>query len=161
MYNLVLVQKLTGGMLLSRNKDFLVFYRGKDFLSPEVAEALLEKERLAKTLQDEEEQARLRASVSFTAGVAISDSSRTTGTLGETLDADARWGKRLDDKDKETVMREAEIVRHADLVRKLEKKLVFVSSANQVTFVKSIFLLEIQEFSLCNILEIQESSERQ
>lgn len=161
MYNLVLVQKLTGGMLLSRNKDFLVFYRGKDFLSPEVAEALLEKERLAKTLQDEEEQARLGASVSLTAGVATIDSSRTAGTLGETLDADARWGKRLDDKDKETVMREAEIVRHADLVRKLENKLAFVSSANQVTFIKSIFLLEIQEFSICNILEIQESSERQ
>ncbi|OIS98858.1 PREDICTED: CRM-domain containing factor CFM3A, chloroplastic/mitochondrial-like [Nicotiana attenuata] len=119
------IKKLTGGMLLSRNKDFLVFYRGKDFLSPEVAEALLEKETLAKTLQDEEEQARLRASVSLTAGVATIDSSRTAGTLGETLDADARWGKRLDDKDKENVMREAEIVRHADLVRKLEKKLAF------------------------------------
>ncbi|KAL0414404.1 UNVERIFIED_CONTAM: CRM-domain containing factor CFM3A, chloroplastic/mitochondrial [Sesamum radiatum] len=55
------LKRLTGGMLLSRNKDFLVYYRGKDFLSPDVAEALLEKERLAKALQDEEEQARLRA----------------------------------------------------------------------------------------------------
>ncbi|KAA8548752.1 hypothetical protein F0562_000436 [Nyssa sinensis] len=52
------IKKLTGGVLLSRNKDFLVFYRGKDFLSPDVAEALLEKERLAKTLQDGEERAR-------------------------------------------------------------------------------------------------------
>ncbi|KAH0638130.1 hypothetical protein KY289_038045 [Solanum tuberosum] len=119
------IKKLTGGMLLSRNKDFLVFYRGKDFLSPEVAEALLEKERLAKTLQDEEEKARLRASLLLTAGVTTINSSRTAGTLGETLDADARWGKRLDDKDKENVMREAELLRHGDLVRKLEKKLAF------------------------------------
>lgn len=119
------IKKLTGGMLLSRNKDFLVFYRGKDFLSPEVAEALLEKERLAKVLQDEEEKARLRASVLLTAGVATINSSRTAGTLEETLDADARWGKRLDDKDKENVMREAEILRHGNLVRKLEKKLAF------------------------------------
>ncbi|XP_055813637.1 CRM-domain containing factor CFM3A, chloroplastic/mitochondrial-like [Solanum dulcamara] len=119
------IKKLTGGMLLSRNKDFLVFYRGKDFLSPEVAEALLEKERLAKSLQDEEEKARLRASVLLTAGVATVDSSRTAGTLGETLDADARWGKRMDDKDEENVMREAEILRHGDLIRKLEKKLAF------------------------------------
>lgn len=119
------IKKLTGGMLLSRNKEFLVFYRGKDFLSPEVAEALLEKERLAKALQDEEEKARLRASVSLTAGVATINSSRTAGTLGETLDADARWGKRLDDKDKENVMREAELLRHGNLVRKLEKKLAF------------------------------------
>lgn len=121
-------------MLLSRNKDFLVFYRGKDFLSPEVAEALLEKERLAKSLQDEEEKARLRASVLLTAGVATVDSSRTAGTLGETLDADARWGKRLDDKDKENVMREAEILRHGDLIRKFEKKLAFVSSAKSGYF---------------------------
>lgn len=119
------IKKLTGGMLLSRNKDFLVFYRGKDFLSPEVAEALLEKERLAKTLQDEEEKARLRASLNLTAGVTTINSSRTAGTLGETLDADARWGKRLDDKHKENVMREAELLRHGDLVRKLEKKLAF------------------------------------
>ncbi|XP_010450030.1 PREDICTED: CRM-domain containing factor CFM3B, chloroplastic-like [Camelina sativa] len=56
------IKRLTGGMLLSRNKDFLVFYRGKNFLSLDVAEALMEKERLARTLQDEEEQARLRAS---------------------------------------------------------------------------------------------------
>ncbi|KAE8731900.1 hypothetical protein F3Y22_tig00002478pilonHSYRG00007 [Hibiscus syriacus] len=75
------------GMFLSRNKDFLVFYRGKNFLSADVAEALLERERLAKSLQDVEEQARLRAS-----------------------------GK---------VMKEAEMLRHANLVRKLEKNLAF------------------------------------
>ena len=124
------MQKLTGGSLLSRNKDFLVFYRGKDFLSPEVAEALLEKERLAKALQDEEEQARLRASTMVTPNVEIHDESGTAGTLEETLDANTRWGKILDDCDKENVMREAEVLRHADLIRKLEKKLAFVSSLN-------------------------------
>lgn len=128
-------------MLLSRNKDFLVFYRGKDFLSPEVAEALLEKERLAKTLQDEEEKARLRASLNLTAGVTTINSSRTAGTLGETLDADARWGKRLDDKHKENVMREAELLRHGDLVRKLEKKLAFVSSAKARLLLLKAYLL--------------------
>ncbi|KAK3009176.1 hypothetical protein RJ639_013516 [Escallonia herrerae] len=119
------IKNLTGGMILSRNKDFLVFYRGKDFLSPDVAEALLEKERLAKDLQDEEEQARLRSSAFFTPSIERTDDSGIAGTLGETLSADARWGKKLDDQDKEKVMREAEVVRHANLVRKLEKKLAF------------------------------------
>ncbi|GMP77277.1 hypothetical protein CsSME_00033599 [Camellia sinensis var. sinensis] len=119
------IKKLTGSVLLSRNKDFLVFYRGKNFLSPEVAEALLEKERLAKTLQDEEEQARLKASALVMPNVEINGESRTTGTLEETLDANARWGKRLDDHDKAKVMKEAEVLRHADLVRKLERKLAF------------------------------------
>ncbi|KAI3469690.1 hypothetical protein Pfo_026353 [Paulownia fortunei] len=119
------LKRLTGGVLLSRNKDFLVYYRGKDFLSPDVAEALLEKERLAKALQDEEEQARLRASVLVTPSVEETDESGTAGTLKETLDADTRWGKQLDDDHKEKVMKEAEVLRHANLVRKLEKKLAF------------------------------------
>ncbi|KAL0388484.1 UNVERIFIED_CONTAM: CRM-domain containing factor CFM3A, chloroplastic/mitochondrial [Sesamum radiatum] len=119
------MQRLTGGMLLSRNKDFLVYYRGKDFLSPDVAEALLEKERLAKALQDEEEQARLRALALIAPTVEETDESGTAGTLKETLDADTRWGKRLDDDHKEKVMREAEVLRHANLVRKLENKLAF------------------------------------
>ncbi|XVE81755.1 hypothetical protein DITRI_Ditri15bG0091000 [Diplodiscus trichospermus] len=119
------IKKLTGGMLLSRNKDFLVFYRGKNFLSPDVAEALLERERLAKSLQDEEEQARLRASALFVPSTKVAEQPRAAGTLGETLDADARWGKRLDGHHKEKVMKEAEILRHANLVRKLERNLAF------------------------------------
>ncbi|WOH12762.1 hypothetical protein DCAR_0832270 [Daucus carota subsp. sativus] len=119
------IKKLTGGMLLSRNKDFLVFYRGKNFLTPEVSEALLEKERLAKSLQDEEEQARLRSSTFYKPMIEPADDFGTAGTLGETLDAKARWGKILNDEDKEKVMKEAEVARHANLVKKLEKKLAF------------------------------------
>ncbi|KAJ9182218.1 hypothetical protein P3X46_006239 [Hevea brasiliensis] len=119
------IKKLTGGMLLSRNKDFLVFYRGKDFLSPDVSETLLERERLAKSLQDKEEQARLRASALVIQSSGTMEQSGTAGTLQETLDADAKWGKSLDDNHREKFMREVEIARHANLVRKLESKLVF------------------------------------
>ena len=105
-------------MILSSNKDYLVFYRGKDFLAPEVTEALLERERLAKTLQDKEEQARLRASSSVVSNFEIADEPGTAGTLGETLEADARWGNRLDQDHMEKMMRAAEMARHADLVRK-------------------------------------------
>lgn len=119
------LKRLTGGMLLSRNKDFLVFYRGKNFLSPDVAEALLEQERLAKTLQDEEEQARFRAFSLVSPVLREPNELGTAGTLKETLDADSRWGKRLDEYNKSKVMREAELLRHANLVKKLEKKLDF------------------------------------
>ncbi|KDP40278.1 hypothetical protein JCGZ_02276 [Jatropha curcas] len=119
------IKKLTGGTLLSRNKDFLVFYRGKDFLSPDVAEALVERERLAKSLQDEEEQARLRAAALVVQSAETMEQSGTAGTLEETLDANARWGKNLDNKHSEKIMREAEIARRAKLVRKLESKLAF------------------------------------
>lgn len=121
------MQKLTGGTIITRNKDFIIFYRGKDFLSPDVTEALLERERLAKDLQDEEEQARLLASSSITSDFETIEQPGTAGTLGETLEADARWGKRLDDEDRNKMMRAAEAARHADLVRKLELKLHLVS----------------------------------
>ncbi|KAI3799712.1 hypothetical protein L1987_35011 [Smallanthus sonchifolius] len=119
------IKKLTGGILLSRNKDFLVFYRGKDFLSPDVSEALLEKEKLAKSLQDEEEQARLRASTFITPRVETQDQTGSAGTLSETLDANARWAKRLDDDYKQKVLQEAETLKQANLIRKLERKLRF------------------------------------
>ncbi|XP_076957356.1 CRM-domain containing factor CFM3A, chloroplastic/mitochondrial-like [Bidens hawaiensis] len=119
------IKKLTGGILLSRNKDFLVYYRGKDFLSPDVAEALLEKERLAKSLQDEEEQARLRASTFIIPRVETRDQAGSAGTLSETLDANARWAKTLDDEYKQKVLQEAETQKQANLVRKLERKLRF------------------------------------
>ncbi|KAL5574427.1 hypothetical protein UlMin_016126 [Ulmus minor] len=83
------LKKLTGGMLLSCNKDFLVFYRGKSFFFLEI---------LAEFLQDEEEQAQLRASAIIIPRNDVAKQSRTD---------------------------EAEIVRHASLVRKLEDKLAF------------------------------------
>ncbi|CAA7028121.1 unnamed protein product [Microthlaspi erraticum] len=121
------IKRLTGGTLLSRNKDFLVFYRGKSFLTPEVAEALVEKERLVTTYQDEEEQARLRASLALLApSIKANQNLVATGTLGETLDASSKWGKNLDDEDHvEEVKQETERLRSANIVRKLERNLAF------------------------------------
>lgn len=124
------MQKLTGGIILSRNKDFLVFYRGKNFLSSDVTQALLERERMAKAMQDEEEHARLRASSLILPSINTSELSAEAGTLGETLDADAKWGKMLDERHKQKVMREVEQLRHAKLVRKLEDKLSLVSPSS-------------------------------
>lgn len=121
------MQKITGAVLLSRNKDYIVFYRGKDFLPLEVTEALLERERLAKALQDEEEQARLKASALVVSSIESVEEPGTAGTLGETLEANARWAKNIDDDHVDSIMRAAEIARHANLVRKLEKKLFLVS----------------------------------
>ncbi|XP_027937657.1 CRM-domain containing factor CFM3A, chloroplastic/mitochondrial [Vigna unguiculata] len=117
------IKKLTGGILLSRNKDFLVFFRGKNFLSADVTQALLERERTAKIMQDEEEQARLRASSLLIPSNNTSELLAEAGTLGETLDADAKWGKTLDERHKQKIMREVEQLRHANLVKKLEQNL--------------------------------------
>ncbi|KAL6654007.1 hypothetical protein ACP70R_007472 [Stipagrostis hirtigluma subsp. patula] len=116
------IKKLTGGVMLSRNNDFIVFYRGKDFLSSELAEVLLERERLAKSLQDEE-QARLNATSSFSSSSEAYVQPTVAGTLGETLEANSKYGNKLDENHAEKMTRTVEAARHAELVRKLEWKL--------------------------------------
>jgi len=106
----------------------LVFFRGKNFLSADVTQALLERERTAKIMQDEEEQARLRASSLLIPSNNTSELLAEAGTLGETLDADAKWGKTLDERHKQKIMREVEQLRHANLVKKLEQNLSLVST---------------------------------
>ncbi|KAG2306687.1 hypothetical protein Bca52824_026435 [Brassica carinata] len=122
------LKKLTGGILLSRNKDYLVFYRGKNFLSREVADALVEQEKFVRSLQDEEEEARLRGGSSALIVPSTEPANKlvSAGTLGETLD-DWQVGKNLDDDGHhaEEVKHEVEKLRHENLVRKLEKKLAF------------------------------------
>uniref|UniRef100_A0A453HXX1 CRM-domain containing factor CFM3, chloroplastic/mitochondrial n=1 Tax=Aegilops tauschii subsp. strangulata TaxID=200361 RepID=A0A453HXX1_AEGTS len=116
------IKKLTGGVMLSRNNDFVVFYRGKDFLSTELAEALLERESSMKSLQDEE-QARLNAKLSFTSSTEAFIESTVAGTLGETLEANSKYGNELDGNHVDKMTRTVEAAKHADLVRELEWKL--------------------------------------
>ncbi|KAF7048899.1 hypothetical protein CFC21_057552 [Triticum aestivum] len=116
------IKKLTGGVMLSRNNDFVVFYRGKDFLSTELGEALLERESSMKSLQDEE-QARLNAKLSFTSSTEAFIESTVAGTLGETVEANSKYGNELDGNHVDKMTRTVEAAKHADLVRKLEWKL--------------------------------------
>ncbi|KAJ1276086.1 hypothetical protein BS78_05G187200 [Paspalum vaginatum] len=118
------IKKLTGGVMLSRNNEYIVFYRGKDFLSSELAEALLERERLAKSLQDEEEARRMAASYFSSSDEAYVEPQPTVaGTLGETLEANSKYGNKLEENHADKMARTVEAARHADLVRKLEWKL--------------------------------------
>ncbi|KAM0936644.1 putative RNA-binding, CRM domain, CRM-domain containing factor CFM3, YhbY-like superfamily [Dioscorea sansibarensis] len=137
------IKKLTGGMLLSRNNEYLVFFRGKNFLALEVAEALIQREKLAKTLQDEEEQARLRASSSVLSNIEDFEQSGSAGTLGETLQADARWGAKLDEDHENKMMRAVEIAKHTHIVKKIERKL---SLAEEKLMKAEKALAKVEEF---------------
>ncbi|XP_010465937.1 PREDICTED: CRM-domain containing factor CFM3, chloroplastic/mitochondrial-like isoform X3 [Camelina sativa] len=54
------LKALTGGVLLLRNKYYIVIYRGKDFLPSSVAATLAERQELTKEIQDVEERVRTR-----------------------------------------------------------------------------------------------------
>lgn len=78
-----LLQRLTGGVLLLRNKFLILLYRGKDFLPTEVAKVVAERETDLTQCQLHEEAARLKASESFSITHEHLISSDITGTLLE------------------------------------------------------------------------------
>ncbi|KAL2896229.1 Chloroplastic group IIA intron splicing facilitator CRS1 chloroplastic [Bienertia sinuspersici] len=76
--------RLTGGVLLLRNKFFIVLYRGKDFLPGNVANAVVEREIELQQWQVHEEDARLKAAgnLDFNDEKTLSDKS-IIGTFSE------------------------------------------------------------------------------
>ncbi|XP_060187492.1 CRM-domain containing factor CFM3, chloroplastic/mitochondrial [Lycium barbarum] len=114
---------LTGGTLVSRNKDYIVFYRGNDFLPPRVTEALVEAEKRSAFLQDQEEQARQRAATPIHSDTKTPKRPLVAGTLSETMAATSRWGNQPSIEEREKMMRDAAVARHASLVKYLEEKL--------------------------------------
>lgn len=79
----LLMQCLTGGVLLLRNKFVIILYRGKDFLPPQVGELVAERESEIMRWQVWEETARLRASEAFASSEMLSEMSSALGTLSE------------------------------------------------------------------------------
>ncbi|RZC49763.1 hypothetical protein C5167_018186 [Papaver somniferum] len=117
------IKNLTGGTLLSRNKDYIVFYRGNDFLSPDITNALVEREKLAELNQDEEEKARSRASSLIVSKSKVSQNPLVAGTLAESLAANSRWANQPSSKEMEEMKRKLALDKHTSLVKYLEKKL--------------------------------------
>lgn len=55
------LKSLTGGVLLLRNKFFIILYRGKDFLPGQVANVIMDREIALRKCQTNEEGARMKA----------------------------------------------------------------------------------------------------
>jgi hypothetical protein len=121
------MQKLTGGTVVSRNKEFIVFYRGNDYLPPVVTEALKERQKQTDLQQDEEDQARQRALALIKPKAKASKGPLVAGTLAETMAATSRWGNQPSSEDVQKMIRDSALTRHALLVRYLQNKLALVS----------------------------------
>lgn len=121
------MQKLTGGTLVSRNKDYIVFYRGNDFLPPAVTEALTERRKLNLLKQDEEDQVRQMASSLNKFNGKASQIPLVAGTLAETKAATTQWGHEPSSEEVENMRRDSTISKLTSIVKNLEKKLAHVS----------------------------------
>lgn len=81
------MQRLTGGILILRNKYIIILYRGKDFLPNGVAESIHQREDQLENLQSYEEQARENAVKFFHAtSDEMQCTTRNIGTFSEFKD---------------------------------------------------------------------------
>lgn len=117
-----MVQNLTGGTLLLRNKYYIVIFRGKDFVSTGVAAVLAERQELAKQVQDVEEKVRCEA-----VDATPSASTAQAGSLAEFYEAQARWGREISAEEREKMMEEASKAKSVKLVKQIEHKISIVS----------------------------------
>lgn len=120
------MQRLTGGVLILRNKFYIILYRGKDFLPPSVANSIAERETEINTKLLDEEAARSRVFESFHAIDESLPIPSTSGTFSEFQYIHTKSGH-LQDKNWEIkVQLEAEKQRLEKELRKQERKLLIV-----------------------------------
>ncbi|ESQ41603.1 hypothetical protein EUTSA_v10012836mg [Eutrema salsugineum] len=89
------LKHLTGGVLILRNRYLIILYRGKDFLTDEVADLVDDRERLLRRYQHFEETKResdIEISVAVTNHKQLEGTSKT-GTLSEFQELQRRFGE--------------------------------------------------------------------
>jgi len=128
---------------LSRNKEYIIFYRGNDFITPKVRQVLVAKQEQSIIQQDEEELARLKASASITTIPNELKGPLVAGTLAETTEAKSRWGDSLNYTQREEEMKRLALMKHTSLLNNLKRKLI---SAKTKVAKAERALAKVQEF---------------
>ncbi|XP_072990605.1 chloroplastic group IIA intron splicing facilitator CRS1, chloroplastic isoform X1 [Typha latifolia] len=80
------LKHLTGGVLILRNKFFIILYRGKDFLPGRVADSIIERETELHDQQLKEEEARSKVADSFHVVDELASRTSYIGTFREYQD---------------------------------------------------------------------------
>ncbi|GJS84855.1 CRM-domain containing factor CFM3, chloroplastic/mitochondrial [Tanacetum coccineum] len=142
------LKRLTGGVLLLRNKYYIVIYRGKDFVPTSVATALVERQEMTKEIQDAEEKARngvvaerqemakevqdaeekVPYGVEAAAASVENGQVALAGSLAEFYEAQAQWGREKTSEEHEMMLKEASKTKVTRVVKKLEHKLFIAQS---------------------------------
>jgi RNA-binding protein YhbY len=124
--SIIFFQYLTGGVLILRNKYLIVLYRGKDFLSDEVADLVEDRERLLSRYQHFEETKResdIELLEVVTNGKQLKETNKS-GTLLEFQELQRKFGE-MDPRNLET---EAEKARLEKELKSQEHKLSILKS---------------------------------
>ncbi|GAB2219620.1 hypothetical protein Drorol1_Dr00007257 [Drosera rotundifolia] len=119
------LKRLTGGVLLMRNKYFITIYRGKDFVPTSVAAALAERQELTMSMQDAEEQARNRTVKEMPPG---EEKACVVGTLAEFYESQATWGREISNEEREKMITSASRAESVRQVNQIEHKLALAQA---------------------------------
>ncbi|XP_031490712.1 chloroplastic group IIA intron splicing facilitator CRS1, chloroplastic isoform X2 [Nymphaea colorata] len=114
---------LTGGVLILRNKFFILLYRGKDFIPHAVSNSLNEREAELENLCVQEENARRVSNNLFAMTAAAMRSSSKTGTFSEFQDIRGQYGLVSDETSEYKLEVEVAKVQLEKELRKQERKL--------------------------------------
>ncbi|KAF3772696.1 Chloroplastic group IIA intron splicing facilitator CRS1 [Nymphaea thermarum] len=117
------MQCLTGGVLILRNKFFILLYRGKDFIPLAVSNSLNEREAELENLCVQEENARIVSNHSFAMIAAAMRSSSKTGTFSEFQDIRGQYGLVSNETSEYKLEVEVAKVQLEKELRKQERKL--------------------------------------
>lgn len=120
------MQRLTGGVLILRNKFYIILFRGKDFLPGRVASLIAEREKELKTQLWEEEVARSKTVESFNAFDERLPIACSSGTFSEFQDIEIKSRRLLDGNWEIKVQIEAEKERLEKELQKQKHKLLIL-----------------------------------
>ena len=123
----LLMQCLTGGVLLLRNKLIIIIYRGKDFLPGQIADLISKREMELEKCQLHEEHARLEGVEKFCVADKPQENMGLAGTLSEFHDIQLEYGDPEEGHKEVKLPFEAEKERLEREIRKQEHKLFIVS----------------------------------
>lgn len=117
------LKRLTGGVLLLRNKFYIILYRGNDFLPRRVAALVEKRESELKICQVHEEVARMKAIQAFSPIDEVPEDTGTSGTLTEFRKIETK----LEDTKKVNIQLEAEIYRLEKELKEEQRRALILS----------------------------------
>lgn len=140
---MLLMQSLTGGVLLLRNKFFIILYRGKDFLPCQVAKLIVDREIELKECQLNEEGARIKAMETFHLDDEPSVNISNIGTLCEFQDIQNKFGELANGKGESELQLEAEKEKLETELRNQGHRLFIVRFIPSSYFITELLFLKI------------------
>ncbi|CAF2136185.1 unnamed protein product [Brassica napus] len=137
------LKNLTGGVLILRNKYLIILFRGKDFLSDEVADLVDDRERLLRRYQHFEETRResdIEISEVVADGEQLEETSKT-GTLLEFQELQRKFG----DMEVRNLETEAEKAKLEKELKSQEHKLCILKSKIEKTTIELLKLNSLRK----------------